>query len=193
MADINDLTLELCKQWKNNKGVNPLTNRKIKIGGPTFKKLEMKCIQLERNARSDALIRDEEKEPDEKPSIKIKLGLKKRPFLLVKYQNEEGIEVFDTSLLDTGANRSVITPEIAELLDLNVIGETRVIVGSGEVVVREIVEIIIIAINEDGDKFRKKLDVSVRGKVPHSVLAMDWIGSIQPSFSYIKPPSAIIS
>ena len=32
-----------CLKWYNNPTVNPTTNRKIKIGGPTYKKLEDEC------------------------------------------------------------------------------------------------------------------------------------------------------
>lgn len=33
----------ICKQFKNNPAINPITNRKIKINGPTYKKLLKQC------------------------------------------------------------------------------------------------------------------------------------------------------
>jgi len=35
-----------CVKWIQNPGVNPRTNRKIKIGGPVYKKLEKECNKL---------------------------------------------------------------------------------------------------------------------------------------------------
>lgn len=32
-----------CFKWHNNPGINPITDRKIKIGGPTYQKLEEAC------------------------------------------------------------------------------------------------------------------------------------------------------
>jgi serine/threonine protein kinase len=32
-----------CLKWRNNPDVNPITNRKIKIGGPTYQKLKEEC------------------------------------------------------------------------------------------------------------------------------------------------------
>ena len=32
-----------CKEWKNNPLVNPTTGRKIKLNGPTYKKLAKEC------------------------------------------------------------------------------------------------------------------------------------------------------
>ena len=34
---------DLCKQWKKNKNINPLTGRAIKKNGPTYKKIEKMC------------------------------------------------------------------------------------------------------------------------------------------------------
>jgi len=37
---------ELCKKFKENSSRNPLTNRKIKINGPTYKKLNKQCEKI---------------------------------------------------------------------------------------------------------------------------------------------------
>jgi hypothetical protein len=35
-----------CDKWKKNPGINPKTNRKIKIKGPTYKKLKKECDRI---------------------------------------------------------------------------------------------------------------------------------------------------
>jgi hypothetical protein len=37
------VTKKICKLWKNDKNINPLTNRIIKSKGPIFKELNNKC------------------------------------------------------------------------------------------------------------------------------------------------------
>lgn len=37
------MDINKCKEWKLNKTINPMTNRKIKIEGPTYKKLQNLC------------------------------------------------------------------------------------------------------------------------------------------------------
>ena len=37
------MDLNKCKHWKSNKNINPFTKRKIKIGGPVYKKIEKIC------------------------------------------------------------------------------------------------------------------------------------------------------
>lgn len=37
---MENITIELLNNWKKNPNINPLTKRKIKINGPTYKKLE---------------------------------------------------------------------------------------------------------------------------------------------------------
>jgi len=39
------LNNKLCKLWKQDKIINPITNRKIKKNGPTYKEINKKCIQ----------------------------------------------------------------------------------------------------------------------------------------------------
>ena len=127
--------------------INPLTNRKIKNGGPTFKKIELKCIQLERNNRQkkqidrETIIQKVKESVKPKKKTKKKTNLenlilkkkdeiktsekvdiifkgKKRPFIDVKFQ-DGGIEVLDSSLIDTGAVRSAISRNVANKLDFN--------------------------------------------------------------------------
>jgi predicted aspartyl protease len=119
--------------------------------------------------------------PDDK--IKVKIVKKKRPFINVIFEDDNGIEVSERTLIDTGAVRSSISKRVANLLLLDVIGEASVTVGSGDIDVREIVEIIINVENENGDIIRKTLDVTIR-KQKHSLLGMDWIGTIKPDFIY---------
>ena len=38
------VTKKICKLWKNNKNINPITNRIIKINGPIYRELSNKCI-----------------------------------------------------------------------------------------------------------------------------------------------------
>jgi hypothetical protein len=40
-------TKEECKEWMENKNRNPKTNRKIKTNGPTYKKIEKSCNNIE--------------------------------------------------------------------------------------------------------------------------------------------------
>ena len=41
---------KLCIKWFDNKLENPITGRKIKQGGPTFKKLEKGCSSLKKTS-----------------------------------------------------------------------------------------------------------------------------------------------
>ena len=41
---MENITIELLNMWKENPHINPLTKRKIKINGPTYKKLKKMLI-----------------------------------------------------------------------------------------------------------------------------------------------------
>ena len=53
---IND---ETCKKWMMNKTINPLSNRKIKENGPTYKMLEKKCSKSELKSELKSYVKKE--------------------------------------------------------------------------------------------------------------------------------------
>lgn len=40
------MALATCEKWLLNPLINPVSNRKIKLNGPTYKKLEKQCKSL---------------------------------------------------------------------------------------------------------------------------------------------------
>lgn len=71
-----------CEQWEQNKSINPVTGRKIKVNGPTYKKMEKRCERLQCWNDEDPISFDnlKEKKPDE--IIMIGKGNKKHCFLV---------------------------------------------------------------------------------------------------------------
>jgi len=49
---------DICKEWLANKGVNPRTKARIKIGGPKYKELEKECsgVRLAKEDKEDVVV-----------------------------------------------------------------------------------------------------------------------------------------
>ena len=116
--------------------------------------------------------------------------------------------VIRSALIDSGAQHSAISRDVANLLGLSVVGHQLVTVGSGEQQLREIVRVNITVQsakaedcpqnltspgeNTDGivDSHQQTcsktiaLDVSIRDKLPHSLLGIDWVKMAKPKFIY---------
>ena len=46
-----EITLKLCKKWRKDSSINPLTQRKIKKDGPLYKKINNQCEELFKQER----------------------------------------------------------------------------------------------------------------------------------------------
>ena len=71
-------TKEECNQWNNNKNKNPKTNRKIKVNGPTYKKIEKQCVKYH----------IKEKEDNKDISLEEKELRKKVALIMNKFNNK---------------------------------------------------------------------------------------------------------
>ena len=65
-----NLSLEDCEEWESNRNKNPITGRKIKIDGPTYKKIEKQCNKLREPRVSQKIVSGVDKIESKREKIK---------------------------------------------------------------------------------------------------------------------------
>ena len=99
------MEINKCKEWLLNKNINPITKRKIKIDGPTYKKFKELCYNKDKNCKEWLL--NKNINPITKRNIKIdgpiykkfnELCINKKILSLILSSNSSSSSLIDSSL-----------------------------------------------------------------------------------------------
>lgn len=112
-------------------------------------------------------------------------GIKRSPEMEITLHNPADTNKVwtDDAVIDTGAESSSIGIKVAKRLGLKKIGSVRIIGVDGKVVVRNTFQVLVVVQDKNGKNVVKVLSVSEK-QVEQTLLGMDWIGTVKPTFVY---------